>query len=82
MSPPQLPGSGQLHQGVSCLVGRGVEPLMVSPLSKNRKPRNIVQNLLAHAFCKSPEPVGASMFEGGAGTPRSTAALRVAPKGA
>lgn len=55
---------------------------MVSPLSKNRKPRNIVQNLLAHAFCKSPEPVGASMFEGGAGTPRSTAALRVAPKGA
>lgn len=57
-------------------------PLMASPLKKSRRPRNIVHNLFAHAFCKSPDPVGMSGFEGEAGAPRGTAGLRVAPEGA
>lgn len=57
-------------------------PLLASPLKKSRRPRNIVQNLFAHAFYKSPNPVGMSGFEGEAGTPRGTAGLRMAPKGA
>lgn len=55
---------------------------MASPRSKNRRAGNIVQNLFAHAFCKSPEPVGMPEFGREAGNPRSTAVLGVAPKGA